>query len=167
MTYPKRYNGNLALADMTEEQSLSTEINCKVDSLLQRLALKNLFNYICYTYGKDYILQPTFDNLRNYVRYGTLTAPLQSFINSGGIKKIPGLVNDCHAVGLAWTVIGEQIHLCGFVSWFDSKHMFSTLCRLKQGNSIFLTMLNALFVIITPGAYRSGISNCLRLAWNK
>ena len=40
-----KYNGNLALADMTEEQSLSTEINCKVDSLLQRLALKNLFNY--------------------------------------------------------------------------------------------------------------------------
>lgn len=133
-----KYNGNLALADMTEEQSLSTEINCKVDSLLQRLALKNLFNYICYTYGKDYILQPNFDNLRNYVRYGTLTAPLQSFINSGGIKKIPGLVNDCHAVGLAWTVIGEQIHLCGFVSWFDSITYVFDLMPVKTGQFNFL-----------------------------
>lgn len=131
-----KYNGNLALADMTEEKSLSTEIHYKVDSLLKRLALKNLFNYICYTYGKDYILQPTFDNLRNYVRYGTPIA--QPIVSPGGIKKIPGLVDKCHAVGLAWTVIGEQIHLCGFVSWFDSITYVFELVSVETGKLNFL-----------------------------
>lgn len=69
---------------------------------------------MCYTYGKDYILQPIFNNLRDFVRYGKPT--VQLFVSPGGIKKIPGLVDKCYAVGLAWTVIGVQIHLCGFVS---------------------------------------------------
>lgn len=132
------YNGDLTLADLTEEQCLVTEINCKVDSLLSRLALKNLFNYICYTYGKDYVLQPFFDNLRQYIRYGNLTAPLQSFISSGGIKELPGLVDDCHAIGLAWTVIGEQLHLCGFVSWFDSIAYVFDLVPVETGKLNFL-----------------------------
>ena len=41
-------------------------------------------------------------------------------INNGGLRNIPGLVENCHVVGTGWSIIKEQIYLCGFVSWFNS-----------------------------------------------
>lgn len=115
-----KYTGNLSLSQMTKETELATQIGCKVDNLLVRLALKNLLNYICYAYGEEYISQPMFDNFRAFVRYGTLNAPLKMSISSGGIKHIPGLKNNCHLIGLVWSVIEKQVYLCGVVSWFNA-----------------------------------------------
>ena len=128
-----KYTGNLDLSDLTAEQSIDTKINVKVDSLLTRLALKNLLNFICYAYGQQYILGSEFDNLRTFARYGTINTPLKMFISDGGIKYIPGECNNCHSIGLAWSVIGTQIYLCGFVSWFNQISYVFAIKPVKTG----------------------------------
>lgn len=114
------YTGNLTLSQVTSETSLETLINCKVDSILSRLAAKNIFNYLCYAYGKDFVLQSCFDNFRNFIRTGNHSESIKMIINNGGLRNIPGLVENCHVVGTGWSIIKEQIYLCGFVSWFNS-----------------------------------------------
>ena len=48
-----KYTWNIPLSELTEENTIETQINCKIDSLLNRLAAKNIFNFICYSYGKE------------------------------------------------------------------------------------------------------------------
>ena len=120
------------LTDTTEVQSLIAKIKYTVDSLSSRLALKNLFNYLCYTYGKDYVLQPFFDNLRKYIRYGELISSFRFNIYNPKILQIPSSANCSHAIGLAWTAIGKQIHLCGIVSWFQTITYVFDLGQIKM-----------------------------------
>ena len=115
------YTGNLNLSQVTSETSLETLINCKVDSILFRLAAKNIFNYLCYAYGKDFVLQSCFDNFRSFIRTGNCSESTKMFIkNNVGLRNIPGFVENGHVVGTGWSIIEDQIYLCGFVSWFDS-----------------------------------------------
>ena len=55
------------------------------------------------------------------------------FISDGGIKYIPGECNNCHSIGLAWSVIGTQIYLCGFVSWFNQISYVFAIKPVKTG----------------------------------
>ena len=96
-----KYTGNILLSELTEENMIETQINCKVDSLLNRLAAKNIFNFICYSYGKEYALQSCFDNLRAFIRYGTLNDPMKMFISNGGLKNVPSSKENGHIVGTA------------------------------------------------------------------
>lgn len=114
------YTGNLDLSQFTSETSLEMRINCKVDDILSRLSAKSIFNYLCYAYGKEFALKSGFDNFRSFVRDGNNSESIKMFINDGGLRNIPRLVEDCHTVGTGWSIIKEQIYLCGFVSWFNS-----------------------------------------------
>lgn len=114
------YTGDLDLSQVSSETSLEMRINYKVDGILSRLAAKNIFNYLCYAYGKEFVLQSCFDDFRSFIRDGNNSKGIKMFINNGGLRNIPGLVENCHTVGTGWSIIKEQIYLCGFVSWFNS-----------------------------------------------
>lgn len=128
-----KYKGNVLLSEISEENIIETQINCKVDSLLRRLAAKNIFNFICYSYGKEHALQSIFDNLRAFIRYGTLDAPMKMFISNGGLKNIPNPKENGHIVGTAWSVIGKTLYLCGFISWFGAITYIFALYPIPTG----------------------------------
>ena len=65
-------------------------------------------------------MHPAFNNFRNFIRYNHVDKPLKFFISEGGIKNIPGITQKNHIIGLAWSAIDKQIHLCGFVTWFNA-----------------------------------------------
>ena len=115
-----KYSGGLNLEDISSESVIDTTINCLVDNKVVRLAAKNLFNFLCLAYGKEKVLHPAFNNFRNFIRYNHVDKPLKFFMSEGGIKNIPGITQKNHIIGLAWSAIDKQIHLCGFVTWFNA-----------------------------------------------
>lgn len=110
---------NLNISDITCEKELETQIKYSIDSLLSRLVAKNLFNYLCYEYGKEFVLNKEYDNIRNFIRNGTFETPLTMCVNNRGLSGIPNRVDNSHAIGTAWTVT-DKLCLVGFVSWFNS-----------------------------------------------
>lgn len=111
------YKPNLQLSDITHEQDVLLTIKNKIDSILSRLAAKNLYNYLCYHFGKNYVLDKNYDALRSFVRYEKEDGSIIACVNSGGLKGIPGKTEGGHIIGTAWTVT-DSLYLCGFVSWF-------------------------------------------------
>lgn len=107
-----------SVRDITSMQELSVQINAKIDTILNRLAAKTIFNFMRYTYDKEYILGHQFDHFRNFVRYGRTERELPMCFNNGKLSGIPQHVDKCHTVGTAWAAIDGHIYLCGFVSWF-------------------------------------------------
>ena len=76
-------------------------------------------NYLCYVYGKEFILYKEFDALRDFVRYGKLNSKISICINNGGLLNIDQKVEYGHLIGTAWTA-KDGLCLVGFVSWFNS-----------------------------------------------
>lgn len=124
-----KYSGELRLSDVSTQNSIEVDIKYKIDELLYRLAAKNLFNFICFECGKEIVLNPNFDIIRDFIRFGEVNAQIKMFIHNGGIKNIPGGTPNCHTVGLAWTGIENTIHLCGFVSWYNKITYIFDLCQ--------------------------------------
>ena len=114
-----KYTGDLDISDVTRETDILIEIKGKVDNILSRLAAKNIMNYLCCSYGKEYVLDPKFDTLRTFIRYGTVSDTIKMCVNNGGLTGIPGRVKNSHVIGTAWAAV-DSLYLCGFVSWFGA-----------------------------------------------
>lgn len=115
----KKCTTDLDISDVTCEKVIETQIKCNIDSLLSRLAAKNLFNFLCYKYGKDFVLDKKYDNIRSFIRGGSVESPLKMCVNNGGLSGIPNRVENGHVIGTAWTAT-DKLCLMGFVSWFNS-----------------------------------------------
>lgn len=139
-----KYAGNLTLSQITSENEIVTQIRCTVDNLLIRLSLKNLFNFLCYSYGKECATKPVFNNYRTFIRYGKLSAPIKMFISNGGLREFPGLKENCHTIGFAWSAIESQIYLCGFVSWFNTITYTFALFPVPTGTVNCLPLLKCI-----------------------
>ena len=113
----ENYSGNVKISDISAENKLEVEIKSKVDSLLWRLETKNIFNYLCFQYGKEYVLNTKFDTLRSFICKGDIISNLQLYVKSNGIKGIPCETVDEHIIGTALAA-ADDLYLCGFVSWF-------------------------------------------------
>lgn len=107
------------ICDITSEKEIETQIKYTVDSLLNRLAAKNMFNYLCFTYGKEFVLNKEYDSVRSFIRHGTVESSLKICVTSGGLSGIPNRVENGHALGVACTAT-DKLCLMGFVSWFNS-----------------------------------------------
>lgn len=113
------YTGGLNISDITTENTLIIGIKSKVDNILSRLAAKNILNYLCFSYGKAYLLNSRFNNLRNFVRYGTASESIKMCLNNGGLAGVPNKVNEGHVIGIA-VATAEAPYYSGFVSWFGA-----------------------------------------------
>ena len=58
------------MEDISSESVIDTTINCLVDNKVVRLAAKNLFNFLCFAYGKEKVLHPAFSMVR-YIQANT------------------------------------------------------------------------------------------------
>jgi hypothetical protein len=107
-----------SVQEMTDLKTLSIHIKVQIDNIMYRLAAKTIFNFLCLSYGKEYVLGHQFDHFRKFVRYNYTSDKIKAFINNGGIFGLPHLDENCHTVSTAWSRISDRIYLCGFISWF-------------------------------------------------
>lgn len=114
-----KYEGDLDFSSVTSETSVLVQIKSKVDNVLFRLAAKNVMNYCCYKFGKEFVLDNRFDNIRSFARYGNVKTSTMMCVNNGGIQGIPENVEKGHIIGTALTAV-DTLYLCGFVSWFGA-----------------------------------------------
>lgn len=130
-----KYTSGLNLSDVTPETTLDVAIKSKVDSILSRLAAKNILNYLCYVFGKEYLLDRRFDDLRNFVRYGIETDGVKMCLNNGGLSGLPEKVTNGHVIGTALAT-AEAPYLSGFVSWFGEITYSFLVERLLNNNAL-------------------------------
>ena len=114
-----KYSGGLQVSDVTSDTEINMNIVAKVDELLERLAAKNLFNFLCYTYGREFVLDKRLENLRSFIRYGKQSGGVQQSIYRGGLVGFPGKSENGHIIGTFWTAT-DSLYLGGFVSWFGA-----------------------------------------------
>lgn len=56
---------------ITVDGSVRVEIASQVDATIYRAIAKIAFNYVAHQHGAEFVLWPDFDDVRNYIRYGT------------------------------------------------------------------------------------------------
>ena len=106
------------VTDIHGKPYFNTEIKFSIDTIVRRVCAKTVFNYLCYTEGKEFVLQPQFDVIRNYIRYGTWADSLW-FRYSQGPVSTAELPNDTsHSIGYMWFSEGGKWILCGCLTWF-------------------------------------------------
>ncbi len=56
------------VADLHGKAEIDTAIKVSIDSIMRRVCAKTVFNYLCFSEGKEFVLQPRYD----YFLLGTL-----------------------------------------------------------------------------------------------
>lgn len=109
---------NTPLSELYDGIDFETKIKYSVDSIIRRVCAKTAFNYLCYTKGREYVLSNCFDDIRNYIRYGTWSDNLR-FRYSRGISSTISVPNDSvHIVGFMYEQKADAWLLLGNITWF-------------------------------------------------
>jgi hypothetical protein len=61
----------LQMEPVTVDGTVLVEIQAAIDQMIFRAIAKIAFGYVAHEHGTDFVLQPDFDDIRNYIRYGT------------------------------------------------------------------------------------------------
>lgn len=115
-----------------------------LDHVMARCAAKIAFNYLAWTMGPSFLMNPSFDEIRAYILRGEF-APGQSFLS---IRKSSILleeqagskVTNGHVMAINWGLVPDQV--IGYVSLFNSvpysvvlSHKYVGLwCDLRVGH---------------------------------
>jgi HNH endonuclease len=65
-----RQEGSL-MSPITDDGKVLVEIAAAVDQTIFRAIAKIAFNYVAHQHGSNFVLRSDFDDVRNYIRYGT------------------------------------------------------------------------------------------------
>lgn len=120
---------------MTEDGGIQLQIAAQVDDTIFRAIAKIAFNYVAWVHGAAFALRSDFDDVRNYIRYGTRpwwTPVVRPF-------KTPILTDDLphfrqtngHLVTVNWNY--KQTGLVGQVSLFNTVTYHVLLCFSYSG----------------------------------
>jgi len=102
--------------DLKQEGEMVVDITGKLDETVSRLMSKVVFNYICYMFSKEYVLDKKFDPLREFIRFGAVHPSLRLGFSVCKLENFENMGNS-HFVGLAW---GEDYSsMYGIISWFN------------------------------------------------
>lgn len=107
-----------AVTDLYSETSFDTNIHFSIDSIIRRTCAKTVFNYLCFTSGKEYVLSKNFDELRKYVRYGIWSDDLWFRYSIGPVSSVTMPNDTAHVVGYMLYPQGNKWILCGCLTWF-------------------------------------------------
>ncbi len=94
----------------SESASLLCEVQGTIDHTILRGVAKIAFNYLAYWEGGDFVRQTSFDQIRNFVRYGLLASyqlvrvSQQPILSDEGVRRRVG-----HLVTVAWAADGVSI----------------------------------------------------------
>ncbi len=114
-----------SIYELYKESEFTTEINMKIDSITQRVCAKTVFNYLCYSTSKEFVLDSRFDEIRDYIRYGNWSDRLWFRISKGPVSTAEMPNDTAHAVGYMWYPENGQCFFCGCLTWFgDITYVF-------------------------------------------
>ena len=106
------------VADLHGKADFDTTIKFSIDAIVRRVCAKTVFNYLCFSKGKEYVLQPRFDEIRKYIREGIWSENLWFRYSQEPVSAID-LPNDtAHSVGYMLFPNDGYWVLCGCVTWF-------------------------------------------------
>ena len=106
------------VAEMHSESDINTLIKFSVDSIVRRVCAKTVFNYLCFSEGVDFVLNPQFDELRKYIRYGIWSDKLWFRYSQEPVStaELPNVT--AHCVGYMLFPRNGYWELCGCLTWF-------------------------------------------------
>lgn len=118
--YPVAQYSRCGVEDLYDQKEFLAKIDFKIDPLVRRVCAKTVFNYLCYKRGVDFVLNPKFDAIRNYIRYGTWSDELWFNYSLGPMQcvDLTNVSEKSHIVGCLLYPENEQWNLCGSVTWF-------------------------------------------------
>lgn len=130
--------GRCGFTEAFSPEKIRISAYCKTDLYTWRYAGKVLMNFVCHMYGKDFVLHPSFNRLRGYIRYGTELDVQKFFSAKSAVSGLPNIEGNCHVVGTALTLYKGEHYLCGFVSWFNEFLYVFLLCHScnEEGNDL-------------------------------
>lgn len=104
----------------------TTDLN---DSIKRRFAAKNVFNFLCFEKGEEFVLSKRFDPIRRYIRYGDWDNTL-FFSLAFKPDKTMNLPNEhAHALAFLWCPDdGPYWSLYGSVTWYGKMTYYMKLC---------------------------------------
>lgn len=111
-----------------------TEITVRMDRTLMRCAAKIAFNYLAHREGRDFVLQQSFDTVRDFIRHGAgTTYPLvvaddQPILADDFIDRRQ---TNGHLLTISWAADGRSI--VGQVSLFNHTRYCVSLARRYSG----------------------------------
>jgi len=107
-----------SVIDLHDEPSFNTNIHFSIDYIIRRICAKTVFNYLCYTYGKEFVLAEKFDDIRNYIRYGAWSDKFWFRYSIGPVSAVSMPNETAHVVGSVLYPEGKKWTLCGCLTWF-------------------------------------------------
>ena len=119
-TYSEKY-----IYELYKEPEFTTAIKVKIDSIMRRVCAKTVFNYLCYTTSKEFVLDSRFDAIRDYIRYGNWSEKLWFRYSKGPVSTVDMPNETAHVVGYMWYPENEHWGYCGCLTWFgDFTYVF-------------------------------------------
>jgi len=122
---------NLSVPDISE---IEVYVNSRIDPVVKRCSAKMVFNYLAYVTDRAFVLLPTFNPIRAYIRHGT--SPGYLLVNA---DDTPILATDDrtrrqtegHLITVNWTC-GNR-HVVGQLSLFNRVRYRVSLARNFSG----------------------------------
>ena len=81
---------------------------------------------------RDFVLSSQFDDIRNYIRYGTWSNDLWFRYSQGPVSSVSVPNDSAHVVGYMWYPENENWVLCGCVTWFGETTYIFKLGATEQ-----------------------------------
>jgi hypothetical protein len=118
----------LIVSHNSGKEKISFEVQGKLDEVDFRARAKIGFNYLAYWQGKDFILNNSFDTMRDYIRWGKIPeTPVRGVINrpffSGGRRGL------AHIIAIHWEE--KEASLVARVSLFEFVQVVIRLAKDK------------------------------------
>jgi hypothetical protein len=134
-----------SVLDLYKEPEFITAINMKIDPIMRRVCAKTVFNYLCYSRGKEFVIDSTFDAIREYIRYGNWSDQLWFRYSKGPVTTVEVPNDTAHVVGYMWYPEEGQWIFCGCLTWFgDLTYIFKlgeTSQRVQKVNALDSTKM--------------------------
>lgn len=109
-----------SIHEVYKEPEFTTAINLKIDSIMRRVCAKTVFNYLCYSTNKEFVLDSRFDPIRSYIRFGRWSDQLWFRYSTEPVSTVEMPNETAHAVGYMWYPENNYWILCGCLTWFGN-----------------------------------------------
>jgi hypothetical protein len=104
--------------DLYAKPDFETTIKFSIDSIVRRVCAKTVFNYLCFSKDKEFVLQSRFDEIRKYIRYGTWSDNLWFRYSQEPVSTAELPNETAHSVGYMLFPQNGQWVLCGCLTWY-------------------------------------------------
>lgn len=107
-----------------------TSIKFSIDSIVRRVCAKTIFNYLCWSNSPEFMLEPKFDTLRRYIRYGEWDDSLWFRYSVGYVTAATPPNDTAHVVGTMISFENGVCELLGCITWFGEITYILKICEI-------------------------------------